>query len=380
MIDYEKSSCIQNDKFSYLFNSIEDELYFFGCKKIILFILVIIISIQFTIKNSNNGKDKRMAANIKKVNRRLFLIKEDEDMLSIDKKKNKIQIVMTTDNEGIYITLVSITSSLYNNNKDENILIFHLFVSHDFNMDYLKYFESLKQQYVFILNIYQIPNIFKYLKKWRNSVTVYYKLLIPIVFNDFERIIYLDSDTLIFKDMYEMYNLPFNNSYVLGYPFHTAYMIDKLGINAKYYINAGVMLLNIEQIRKDNKDIELLEYTFHNSSDFLFLEQDTLNYVYLNRTGFLPLKYGIYLYGNIQEFISHYSHLLRVKLDIKEVKKAIKDPSIIHLCCCVPKVWIKGSKHERYHYNKTCTKYQKKFYFYANKTKYYDEIYNKYMK
>ena len=120
-------------------------------------------------------------------------------MLSIDKKKNKIQIVMTTDNEGIYITLVSITSSLYNNNKDENILIFHLFVSHDFNMDYLKYFESLKQQYVFILNIYQIPNIFKYLKKWRNSVTVYYKLLIPIVFNDFERIIYLVRILLYLK-------------------------------------------------------------------------------------------------------------------------------------------------------------------------------------
>ena len=37
-----------------------------------------------------------------------------------------------------------------------------------------------------------------------------------------------------------MYNLPFNNKYILGYPCHTHYIIDKLGIKSKHYINAGV--------------------------------------------------------------------------------------------------------------------------------------------
>ena len=60
-------------------------------------------------------------------------------------------------------------------------------------------------------------------------------------------------------------------------------------------------------------------------------------------------------------------------------EKAIDDPSIVHLCCCNPKVWHKRTKHE-HGFNHTCQRFQKEFYFYANKTKYYDIIYNKYMK
>jgi lipopolysaccharide biosynthesis glycosyltransferase len=41
------------------------------------------------------------------------------------------------------------------------------------------------------------------------------------MFPELERMIFLDGDTLIFKDISEMYNLPFNGNYVLGYPFHT---------------------------------------------------------------------------------------------------------------------------------------------------------------
>ena len=59
-----------------------------------------------------------------------------------------------------------------------------------------------------------------------------------------ERIIYLDADTLIFKDLLEMYNLPFNDNYALGYPFHDVHKIDKFVKNATYYINGGVILFS----------------------------------------------------------------------------------------------------------------------------------------
>ena len=36
-----------------------------------------------------------------------------------------------------------------------------------------------------------------------------------MIFPDFDRIIFLDSDTLIFKDIAEMYYLPFNDNYIL---------------------------------------------------------------------------------------------------------------------------------------------------------------------
>ena len=289
--------------------------------------------------------------------------------------KTEIHISMSLDNNGIYPTLVSMTSALENNDNTKNILVYYLLLSYDFNVTNLEIFESLKYHYDFKIKYFFIPNIFTDMDKWRESDTIYYKLLIPLMFPELERMIFLDGDTLIFKDISEMYNLPFNGNYVLGYPFHTPYIIDKLGINSKYYINGRVILLNIPEIRKYNKDIELLKYTADNNKKVLFLEQDTLNYVFYGKIGFLPLKYGIYLYGNFTSYMEN----LRISLNLTELKNAIDDPSIVHFCCCNPKIWNKTTEHER-GFNHICKKYQKKFYYYANKTDYYFDIYSKYMK
>ena len=342
----------------------------------IILLLIIILSFQIIILNI--GFDKSKKTNNKKIKERLFLFKEDKNN-SKDTNKFKIHIVMSIDNNGIYISLVSMTSALENNNKEKNILIYHLLLSHDFNKKKIEYFESLKEKYDFRINYYIIPNIFNKYKKWRYSSTIYFKLLIPLIFPDYERIIFLDADTLIFKDISEMFNLPFNDNYVLGYPFHTPWMVTINGKHPKIYINSGVLLINIDKIRKDNKDFELIKFTKKNSKKLFFPEQDGINYIFNEKIGLLPLKYGIYLYGNITEYLKGYSYKLKIKLDLKELERAIEDPSIVHLCCCNPKVWYKATKHEN-HFHHICKRFQKEFYFYANKTKFYDVIYNKYMK
>ena len=174
-------------------------------------------------------------------NKILFQIKSD----TIKEGKNQIHIAMALDNNFIYPTLVSMTSALYNNNHKENIIVYHLLCSHNFNEKNFEIFNSLKKSYEFSLNYYIIPDFFKNFKRWHGSTeTVYYKILLPLIFYNLERIIYLDSDTLIFKDLYEMYNLPFNGNYVLGYPFHDSHKIDKFVKRAIYYINGGVILFN----------------------------------------------------------------------------------------------------------------------------------------
>ena len=359
-------------------NNEKSTFCFFDQNKIIIVIFIIITAIQFFViiillkKNYNKNENKNI------IKGRLFLYKEDENN-SKETNKNKISIVMTSDDYGLYPTLVSMASALENNNKKENILIYHLLLSHDFNMEYIEYFESLKENYDFRINYYQIPNnIFNNVRRWKKTYTVYFKLLIPIIFPDFERVIYLDSDTLIFKDLSEMFNLPFNNNYILGYPFHTPWMVTINHKHPKIYINAGVLLININKIRRDNKDFELIDFTRKYSKRLFFLEQDGINFVYYKKMGLLPLKYGVYLYGNITDFKKKYLYKLKIKIDLNELKKAIDDPSIVHLCCCNPKVWYRKTKHEN-KFNHICKRYQKEFYFYANKTKYYDNIYNEYM-
>ena len=293
--------------------------------------------------------------------------------------KTNINICMGIDNNYIYPTLVSMTSALENNNKDKNILVYYLFISFDIEKDTIQIFESLKEKYEVIIYYYIIPNIFKYFRKWdSNTYGIYYKLLIPFILNKLKRIIFLDADTLIFDDILEMYNLPFNDNYILGYPFHTPDKLDKFGIYSVYYINGGILLMNIEKIIKDNKHKDLMKFTYENNYDLVFLEQDSINYILFKKIGFLPLKYGIYLYGNITNYKANYEKDLRVKLNISEINNAINNPSIIHFCCCGPKIWNKNTKHNE-GIDNICIRFQKEFYYYANKTNYYKLIYSKYM-
>ena len=378
-MDNEKKILVKKQKINESsVNNEKNTFCFFDQNKIIIVIFIIITAIQFFViiillkKNYNKNENKNI------IKGRLFLYKEDENN-SKETNKNKISIVMTSDDYGLYPTLVSMASALENNNKKENILIYHLLLSHDFNMEYIEYFESLKENYDFRINYYQIPNnIFNNVRRWKKTYTVYFKLLIPIIFPDFERVIYLDSDTLIFKDLSEMFNLPFNNNYILGYPFHTPWMVTINHKHPKIYINAGVLLININKIRRDNKDFELIDFTRKYSKRLFFLEQDGINFVYYKKMGLLPLKYGVYLYGNITNFKKKYLYKLKIKINLNELKKAIDDPSIVHLCCCNPKVWYRKTKHEN-KFNHICKRYQREFYFYANKTKYYNNIYNEYM-
>lgn len=64
----------------------------------------------------------------------------------------------------------------------------------------------------------KILKYFTNLKKWKGSIAIYYKLLIQLLFPFIERMIHLDGDTIVFKDLCEMFNLPFNDNYFLGQP------------------------------------------------------------------------------------------------------------------------------------------------------------------
>ena len=315
----------------------------------------------FNIKNNlfvrhNNSKIKRT-----------FLFVEDKQYITFTKKK-PINISLSLDNSHIYPTLIVMVSILENNNKNNHIIIFYLLLSNNFNDSNISIFESLKKKYEVIINYYYIPNIFENLRKWRGSYAIYYKLLIPLLFPDIKRMIHLDGDTLVFKDLWEMFNLPFKNNYLLAQ--RTVKHIFKDKIVKKHVINVGVILFNIEKIRKENKDFEIFYFLFKNK----FTEQDALNYAILQQIGYLPFKFGIWFMGNSSLFMNWMNYSLSEKINETEVQLALNEPSIVHILGCIPKHWFNQT-------NKIlCKKYHKLFYDYAKKTDYYEKIYNKYMK
>jgi lipopolysaccharide biosynthesis glycosyltransferase len=264
------------------------------------------------------------------------------------------------------------TSCLENNDKKNHIIIFYLLLSDNFNDKNLEIFESLKLSYDVRINYYYIINFFDRLQKWKGSNAIYYKLFIPVLFPFIERMIHLDGDTIVFKDLWEMFNLPFDDNYFLAQPTSKDVFKDKvLKQNA---INVGVLLINIKKFREDNKDFELLHYLFVKQ----FTEQVLMEYFCVPKIGYLPFKYGILLIGDIKTFISHYQNNMIQKVNLTEVVEAMKDPTIVHDVFCSPKHWNKGTG-TLFEKSSWCFKYQKIFYHYAKKTKYYQKIKNEYM-
>lgn len=334
-----------------------------------------IFIIPFKCYNNNLSKIKNILNT--KFNK-MFLYKEDEKMNL--NKKNLINICMSLDNNIIYPTLVSMASALENNNNNENILAYNLLLSNDFKKENIKIFESLKRNYPVIINYYIIPNFFVTFKKWkRRTHCHYHKLIIPMLFPNMERMLYLDSDTLVFKDISKMYNLNFKHNFILGAQAHDKYIMKKFNLKLKALVNVGVILFNIKKIRKYNKDIELLYFTMKNSNTLKYPEQDSMNIVFNPNIGILPYEYGMRIIDSLQTYKEKCEHKYIIKYSINEIKNAILRPAIVHLIYCSPKIWNKGTK-SWFGKDKICIKYQKQFYYYAKKTKYYFEIYNKYIK
>ena len=180
--------------------------------------------------------------------------------------------------------------------------------------------------------------------------------------------IHLDGDTIVFKDLWEMYNLPFKNNYLLAQRTRLHIFKDKIVTN--YQINAGVILFNVEKIREENKDFEILYFLFKNK----FTEQEALNYAAPPQIGYLPFKYGIWFMGNITLFKKYMEYSVTESINITELKEALIEPTIVHVLLCYRKHWYRQKN------NTNCIKYNKLFYNYANKTDYYQQIYNLYMK
>jgi len=338
----------------------------------LLKLIILIILIKLLINNLI--KIKKII--LKRKFHKIFLYKEDKKMIL--NSTNLINVCMALDNNIIYPTLVSMTSALENNNNKKNLLAYHLLLSDDFKKENIEIFESLKQNYPVIINYYIIPNIFASFKSWSHGTYChYYKIIIPMLFPNLERILYLDTDTLIFKDLSKLYNLNFNHNFIIGAQATDKYIVKKYNAKIKLYVNAGVILFNIKKIRKYNKDIELLYFTMKNCRKYKYPEQDSINIIFNPLVGIFPYEWGMREIDSLDTYKKYCEPRYIKKYPINGIVKAISKPGLVHLTYCFPKIYYRITKY-RFENDSICFKYQKLFYFYAKKTKYLPKILVKY--
>lgn len=298
--------------------------------------------------------------------------------IELKNKKNNINIVMAFNDRYIYPVLVSMESVLSNSNKKETFITYHFLCCSDITENTLSKIKSFLNRYPLNLEIivYNMGKTFMNHKKNRLTQATFYRLLLPILMN-IERILYLDGDTLTFKDLREMYNLDFNDTYILGSLDYISNGVDYLGLKSEKYINDGVILMNLEKIRNDKKYIELINIA--NKVKLKKDEQTALNYVLYPKIGIFPYKYNIFNFYDELD-IKVYSDRLRTKVNISEIVEVLKDPTIIHHVLCYPKIWAPNSHYFkdvsgcRKRQNCSCEKSHKIWLSFAKKNDFYKEI------
>ena len=176
-----------------------------------------------------------------------------------------------------------------------------------------------------------------------------------------------------------MYTLNFNDNYVLGFLDPLSHGIDDLGIKSEKYINSGVLLLNLDLIRKKNKHYETLQilnyYKKLENND-----QTVINYIFYPNIGLLPFKYGIFNFHSLFDIKYIYLKTIRQNLNLTELIEAFNKPSIMHFILCEPKVWKSNSMFIKKHTRigtlgkSSCKRYHDIWMEYAKNTSFFEEI------
>ena len=231
--------------------------------------------------------------------------------------------------------LVTIISILENNNMERNI-VFHV-LSSDFSdknktifKDTLKKYQNFKIKYINIdikhFDNFDLKNNIKYI-----SVETYYRYIIADIAPNLNKALYLDADLVVNGNLNELYDIDLENNYCAGvkdkFIEETDYK-NTLGLSPnETYINAGVLLLNLSRMRKDNVSEKLLSNTNKLAEQIEYQDQDIINITFR---------------GQIKEVDSRYNF---TGSNVIREKSKIKEAIIIHYTGPI-KPWNENCKHK----------------------------------
>ena len=202
-----------------------------------------------------------------------------------------IPIAFSINNLFTYPLIVSLTSILYNS-KPSTLYYFYIMIPYGFLKENKQKIKSLCEKYktceIKFLNMGR-----KY-KNWKTepayyAKSVYYRLSLSDLVTDFDKIIYLDCDTMVHSDLTNFYNIEMGDKCYMGFP---GLEISRLEINGtRNFINSGVMLINLKMLRSVKASLLFSKYYYTYGTTKV--DEYLINVIFYNRISFLPLEYGI---------------------------------------------------------------------------------------
>ncbi len=137
-------------------------------------------------------------------------------------------------------------------------------------------------------------------ENFRYPKTMYYRIFAA----DFlpasvSRILYLDPDIVVINPLTELYQMDMKGKYYLGCT-HTKKMLTEINRirldlpEAAHYINTGVLMMNLEELRAGQSKEEVVRFCEKYGKVFTLPDQDIISALYGAKTGLLDtIRYNL---------------------------------------------------------------------------------------
>ncbi len=167
------------------------------------------------------------------------------------------------------------------------------------------------------------------------SEATYLRLLIPQLLPEtVEKVIYLDCDLIVLKDLTELWQIPIDDAPLLAAqdvsaPYVSSPMglrlYKELGLEADAkYLNAGVLVINVALWREEAIAADIFRYLAEKREFVQFHDQDGLNAILSGRWKVLDSRW------NQMSQIFGYASWEASPFDQSTFEKIVKDPFIVH--------------------------------------------------
>ena len=242
--------------------------------------------------------------------------------------KPVIPVFFATDNNYAPFVAITLESILENCSKDY-FYHFHVLTT-DLDKSYeekLKKYESEDVKIEFISLRETLTKIkVKFHLRDYYSIETYYRFFIANMYPQYDKVLYMDCDIVVLGDIAELYNNDITNLYLAASPEEVMaevkvfgdYVENALDVPVAEYFNAGIMVMNLAEFRKDNIEKKFFEminrFRFRVTQD-----EDYLNVLCKGKTKILDLGWNKTAFKN-DKFDDKNLKLIHYKINWKPWK------------------------------------------------------------
>ena len=195
--------------------------------------------------------------------------------------------------------LCVIMVSILENSPDTDIR-FHV-LTRDFSEESKQAVEKLRIRYKNFSIDYTSPDLTMFSSLKLNieyiSVETYFRYVIADLYPEIDKGLYLDADMIVKGNLSELWNIDISDYYAAGV---NDVLIESNGYkkeigfaNEELYINAGVILLNLAAIRRDNMVNRLFQVTKEMKDTIKYQDQDGINIAFRGKVLSIDEKWNL---------------------------------------------------------------------------------------